>query len=84
MWLQAKLGKGMLFSVEQAFVGRDKIQAPLKTTAWEANLPSTGCPFQMTLYCHLQAPAVWTLLPCSFRKWNRNKETNENFEAEKR
>ena len=26
----------MLFSVEQAFVGRDEIQAPLKTPAWEA------------------------------------------------
>ena len=29
-------GKGMLFSVEQAFVGRDEIRAPLKTSAWEA------------------------------------------------
>ena len=28
-----KLGKGMLFSVEQAFVGRDKIQAPLQMPA---------------------------------------------------
>ena len=28
--------KIMLFSVEQAFVGRDKILAPLKTPAWEA------------------------------------------------
>ena len=27
----------MLFSVEQAFVGRDEERAPLKTTAWEAN-----------------------------------------------
>ena len=35
MWL-AKLGKGMLFSVEQAFVGRDERQAPLKILAWEA------------------------------------------------
>ena len=26
----------MLFSVEQAFVGRDEIRAPLKTPAWEA------------------------------------------------
>ena len=26
----------MLFSVEQAFVGRDEKQAPLKTPAWEA------------------------------------------------
>ena len=29
------MGK-MLFSVEQAFVGRDEIRAPLKTPAWEA------------------------------------------------
>ena len=35
MWL-AKLGKGMLFSVEQAFVGRDERQAPLKILTWEA------------------------------------------------
>ena len=27
----------MLFSVEQAFVGRDETRAPLKTPAWEAN-----------------------------------------------
>ena len=26
----------MLFSVEQAFVGRDEIRAPLKAPAWEA------------------------------------------------
>ena len=32
----AKLGKGTLFSVEQAFVGREEIRAPLKTPAWEA------------------------------------------------
>ena len=28
----------MLFSVEQAFVGRDEKRAPLKTPAWEANM----------------------------------------------
>ena len=27
----------MLFSVEQAFVERDEIRAPLKRPAWEAN-----------------------------------------------
>ena len=27
----------MLFSVEQAFVERDEIRAPLKRLAWEAN-----------------------------------------------
>ena len=37
MWL-AKFGKGMLFSVEQAFVRRDDHErwAPLKMLAWEA------------------------------------------------
>ena len=33
------------------------MRAPLNTTAWEANLPSTGCPSQMTSYRHLKAPA---------------------------
>ena len=33
VWM-AKFGKGMLFSVEQAFVGRDERRAPLKTPAW--------------------------------------------------
>ena len=28
----------MLFSAEQAFVGREEIRAPLKTPAWEANI----------------------------------------------
>ena len=32
----AKLGKGMLSSAEQAFVGRDEKRAPLKAPAWEA------------------------------------------------
>ena len=34
--LLAKLGKGMLFSVEQAFVGKDEKRTPLKTPTWEA------------------------------------------------
>ena len=32
----------MLFSVEQAFVGRDEKRAPLKTPAWEARLFKAG------------------------------------------
>ena len=28
----------MLFSVEQAFVGREEIRAPLKTPTWEAKV----------------------------------------------
>ena len=35
------LGKGMLFSVEQAFVGTDEKRAPLKTPAWEAKKSPT-------------------------------------------
>ena len=34
----ATIGKGMLSSVEQAFVAWDEIRAPLKTPAWEATL----------------------------------------------
>ena len=36
--MQIKQWKGMLFSVEQAFVGKDEKRAPLKTPAWEASL----------------------------------------------
>ena len=33
----------MLFSIERAFVGRDEIQAPLKTSAWKAKaVPDCG------------------------------------------
>jgi len=39
--LLAKHGKGMLSSVEQAFVGRDEKRAPLKTPAWEATAIGT-------------------------------------------
>ena len=35
----------MLFSIPEAFVGRDEIRAPLKTPAWDAtvNLVGTIC-----------------------------------------
>ena len=36
----AKLGKGMLSSVEQAFVGRDERRVPLKAPVWEASWKS--------------------------------------------
>ena len=35
----------MLFSVEQAFVGKDEKRAPLKTPAWEATIVETTNPF---------------------------------------
>ena len=41
MWF-AKHGKGMLSSVEQAFVGRDEKRAPLRKPAWEAMFLGTG------------------------------------------
>ena len=50
MWL-AKPGKGMLFSVEQAFVGRDERRAPLKTPALEARKRgSENCTMKFTLW----------------------------------
>ena len=44
----------MLFSVEQAFVGRKEIRAPLKTPAWEATSEHEsaiiwGAVFQLTV-----------------------------------
>ena len=56
----------MLFSVEQAFVGRDETRAPLKTPAWEATkqraqvnlLPfsylGVRCKLRSRLGCHLR------------------------------
>ena len=38
----------MLFSIEQAFAGRDEKRAPLKTPAWEAN--SEGVSRDFLLY----------------------------------
>ena len=42
----------MLFSVEQAFVGRDEKRAPLKTPEWEANVIPTCsfCTFYRSIY----------------------------------
>ena len=45
----------MLSSVEQAFVGREEILAPLKTFAWEARLISL-------LFAHLIASVCALLL----------------------
>ena len=38
-------GKGIMSSVEQAFVGREEIQAPLKMPAWEATQRVNKCEF---------------------------------------
>ena len=58
MWL-AKLGKGMLLSVEQAFVRRDKIRAPLKTPAWEATCNANSKKIINSLCKSLTAVASW-------------------------
>ena len=38
----------MLFSGEQAFVGRDEKRAPLKTPAWEARNTTGTCKLAVT------------------------------------
>ena len=43
-------GKGMLSSVEQAFVGRDEIRAPLKMPAWEASFSDETQKMQAFFY----------------------------------
>ena len=50
----AKLGKRMLFSVEQVFVGRDEIRAPIKTPAWEAMKSRLLSSFLPTWACSLK------------------------------
>ena len=70
MWL-AKLGKGMLSSVEQAFVGREEIRAHLKTTAWEATTPPGKKCFHMLLQIyriHSRSSLIplWSLFDFSF------------------
>ena len=48
----------MLFSVEQAFVGRDQKQAPLKAPAWEAiAIPVVG---SFVLRYSPEAASLWT------------------------
>ena len=51
----------MLFSVEQAFVGREEIRAPLKTPAWEARVFQEIVAYQelfcvVTLLSELERP----------------------------
>ena len=47
--LLAKHGKGMLSSIEQAFVGRDEKRASLKKPAWEANAYGVAISFAHTV-----------------------------------
>ena len=60
MWL-AKLGKGMLFSVEQAFVGRDEIWARLKMLAWEAT--------EITEQQGILIYYIFNMIECDRSKW---------------
>ena len=46
----AKLEKGMLSSVEQAFAGRDEKRAPLKTPAWEASIGGNRLPQPVNVF----------------------------------
>ena len=70
MWL-AKLGKGMLFSVEQAFAGRDERQAPLKMLAWEAT-EITELQGNFNLF-HFQYDWMWQVKMTSETKgWSIN------------
>ena len=41
----------MLFSVEQAFVGREEIEAPLKMPAWEASTGEIGSKGIVPMLC---------------------------------
>ena len=61
----------MLFWVEQAFVGREEIRAPLKTPAWEATktLPREN---EVTLQQFVPGPTV-------FRKIIGQDEDVEDF-----
>ena len=51
-----------LSSVEQAFVGREEIRAPLKTPAWEA----TGGPEQPTLITTVFTHEIRIEIPTCF------------------
>ena len=54
----------MLFSVEQAFVGREEIRAPLKTPAWEATSPAAKSEKRLFFCLLLHCLAVRISLPC--------------------
>ena len=41
-WSDTTQAKGTMFSVEQAFVGRDGKRTPLKTPTWEASFRADG------------------------------------------
>ena len=60
----------MLFWVEQAFVGRDEIRAPLKTPAWEASgyAISRQNNLELHLGCHTCWLSYFTLL-CLWCGW---------------
>ena len=48
----------MLFSVEQAFVGRDEKRAPLKTPAWEATKKTAKTCLSLTTVRRLEMKDV--------------------------
>ena len=65
----------MLSSVEQAFVGREEIRAPLKTPAWEA----TFDPVQNPTPRHQITEKLEVAKKCHKRKkQNKQKQRNNN------
>ena len=48
----------MLFSVEQAFVGRDEIRAPLKEPAWGAVAGIKKCRFLRAVFDCTMTPII--------------------------
>ena len=69
MWL-AKLGKGMLFSVEQAFVGRDERRARLKMLAWEA--------IEITEKQGILIYFIFNMIECDRSKWLARRKVDQS------
>ena len=59
----------MLFSVEQAFVGRDERRAPLKTPVWEASF------FYVSLHSRLPRSLYVLHLPSPSQSMHFRQET---------
>ena len=55
----------MLFSVEQAFVGRDEKRAPLKTPAWETRANARYLKSNSCVQAHFSSthPPLWMAAP---------------------
>ena len=56
----------MLFSVEQAFVGRDEKRAPLKTPAWEATFKGSARGLSL-LFSSFPSPVALPSVTCAIQ-----------------